>query len=512
MITLIGGNIQGPNNLAVPLGSVVFQLNTDATVIAAPHGFVAADVPVVFQFDATGNLIQPAKLWSNEELQPQLSPTLLGTYYLVTFYSQAGARLNAVPLWFQFPEISGSTVDIGNVTPISTIGGNLIFYPTNFSGGTGSVTSVTFTGDGTILSATPSAPVTTSGTLTATLLTQNANRVLAGPTSGGAALPTFRALVAADVTGLTSTPGGATTNIQTNIGGSFYGDGNFRYTPTGIPTVNLLGNFTETGVMTVTGPAIASTVPGNFITTNNGPTNRGKAVIAMSDSAGGTVCYFVKDGNKFSIINDGLLIPGSGQFNWTSAGLGVDGGSNSPSLNLFTGAAGVGSGIGTGSAVISLFNTGTAPHVFAVISTGPPSSGQFMFDPFASAFTLLNPTAATNIANQNAPTTIITGNYWTGSASATDMWEVGAALGTGSNPTSTLEFIHVGSSGAAVVQMPNLQLTAATPTGAAGQLSFGTTTATSATAGTNGDVPAQVVGYLVIDIAGTKFKVPYYNV
>ena len=203
MITLINGNIQGPNNLAVPNGSVVFQLNVDATVIASPFGFVAASVPVVFQFDATGNLIQPAKIWSNEELQPQLSSTLLGTYYLTTFYDQNGAKINISPLWFQFPEIAGSTVDIGNITPISTIGGNLIFYPTNFSGGGGGggVTSVTFTGDGTILSATPSAPVTTIGTLTATLLTQSANLVLAGPTTGAAAFPTFRALVAADVAG-----------------------------------------------------------------------------------------------------------------------------------------------------------------------------------------------------------------------------------------------------------------------------------------------------------------------
>ncbi|MEV4887720.1 hypothetical protein MRBLMN1_006314 [Chitinophaga ginsengisegetis] len=41
--------------------------------------------------------------------------------------------------------------------------------------------------------------VTTSGTLTATLNTQNANLVFAGPATGGAAVPTFRALTAADL-------------------------------------------------------------------------------------------------------------------------------------------------------------------------------------------------------------------------------------------------------------------------------------------------------------------------
>jgi len=42
-------------------------------------------------------------------------------------------------------------------------------------------------------------PVTSSGTLTLTKATQSANTVWAGPTSGGAAQPTFRALVTADI-------------------------------------------------------------------------------------------------------------------------------------------------------------------------------------------------------------------------------------------------------------------------------------------------------------------------
>jgi hypothetical protein len=45
-------------------------------------------------------------------------------------------------------------------------------------------------------------PVTTSGTLTATLASQTANTIFAGPTTGVAAAPTFRALVAADIPNL----------------------------------------------------------------------------------------------------------------------------------------------------------------------------------------------------------------------------------------------------------------------------------------------------------------------
>lgn len=64
-------------------------------------------------------------------------------------------------------------------------------------GGSGTVTSVglaapvEFTVSG--------SPVTTSGTLTFAKANQSANLVYAGPSSGGAAAPTFRALAAADV-------------------------------------------------------------------------------------------------------------------------------------------------------------------------------------------------------------------------------------------------------------------------------------------------------------------------
>lgn len=47
-------------------------------------------------------------------------------------------------------------------------------------------------------------PVTSSGTLSASLATQTANYILAGPTTGSAAAPTFRALVAGDIPDLSS--------------------------------------------------------------------------------------------------------------------------------------------------------------------------------------------------------------------------------------------------------------------------------------------------------------------
>lgn len=84
-----------------------------------------------------------------------------------------------------------------------TTSGNVLSCGT---AGVGSVTSVGLSLPASVFSVSGT-PVTTSGTLTGSFATQTANTVFAGPTSGGAATPAFRALVAADIptTGLTLT-------------------------------------------------------------------------------------------------------------------------------------------------------------------------------------------------------------------------------------------------------------------------------------------------------------------
>jgi hypothetical protein len=69
---------------------------------------------------------------------------------------------------------------------------------------TGTVTSVGLLVPGILFSVSGS-PVTTSGSFSFVLLTQNANKVFAGPTTGVDATPTFRALVAADLPSHTHT-------------------------------------------------------------------------------------------------------------------------------------------------------------------------------------------------------------------------------------------------------------------------------------------------------------------
>lgn len=61
-------------------------------------------------------------------------------------------------------------------------------------------------------------PITSTGTLTVSKANQSANLVFAGPSSGGAAAPTFRALVAADVP---TTPATSAANINGVMNGAF---------------------------------------------------------------------------------------------------------------------------------------------------------------------------------------------------------------------------------------------------------------------------------------------------
>lgn len=87
---------------------------------------------------------------------------------------------------------------------LAGVGVELIAEP-----GSGTVTSVGLSLPSIITVS--NSPVTSSGTLTGTLATQNANTVFSGPASGAAAQPTFRALVTADlpassVTSQASTP------------------------------------------------------------------------------------------------------------------------------------------------------------------------------------------------------------------------------------------------------------------------------------------------------------------
>jgi hypothetical protein len=122
-------------------------------------------------------------------------------------------------------------------------------------GGSGTVTSVGLSGPG-IFSITGS-PVTTSGTLAINLVTQSANLVWAGPTSGGAATPGFRSLVSADIPNLDYSK--ITTGVVPLANGGF-GLGNTQTDLTTFgniaaltPTTTLINFTSNSGTKTIQG-------------------------------------------------------------------------------------------------------------------------------------------------------------------------------------------------------------------------------------------------------------------
>lgn len=107
------------------------------------------------------------------------------------------------------------------------------------TGGSGTVTSVALTMPAVFSVA--GSPVTASGTLAVTYATQAANVVLAGPGSGTAAAPTFRALVAGDVPAIAESQ---VTNLTTDLAAK----------ATDTTVVHLAGTETITGAKTFTAP------------------------------------------------------------------------------------------------------------------------------------------------------------------------------------------------------------------------------------------------------------------
>ena len=132
-----------------------------------------------------------------------------------------------------YPASSGwNELQVGGSTLPSQSGNNGKFLTTDGSSaswatvsGTGTVTSVAMTGDNVLYSTSVSgSPITNSGTLAPALKTQSANTIFAGPSSGGAATPTFRTLVSADIPNnaatTTGNAGGLTNILNTDKGGT----------------------------------------------------------------------------------------------------------------------------------------------------------------------------------------------------------------------------------------------------------------------------------------------------
>ena len=204
-------------------------------------------------------------------------------------------------------------------------------------------------------------PVTTSGTLTAAWNTQTANYVLAGPTTGVAATPTFRALVASDIptlsyvtsvsgtTGRITSTGGTTPVIDLASGVASAGTtGSSTLVP--VITIDTYGRVTS--VTTAANPqGTVTSVSGTG--TVNGITLTGTVTSSGSLTLGGTLG---------SIANSQLT-------NSTISGVALGG-----SLFNLTAGTGVSFSSGTtynGSAAITITATGSGGTVTSVTGTSP---------------------------------------------------------------------------------------------------------------------------------------------
>jgi hypothetical protein len=211
----ITGNLQDLTG-AANVGSLNFELvnfGTNVPRITGTSILAQISNPVI---STAGSF--SITLWGNDVITPS------GTYYNVSFFNSSGGLVATIPYLFT----GSGSFDISNLaplvttptTPIPSIGfpnvtGNIAVSQMN--NGTGATTSTFWRGDGTWAAPTTSgsvtnvglsmpsiftvtgSPVTTSGTLTATLVAQAQNTILSGPTSGANATPTFRALVGADL-------------------------------------------------------------------------------------------------------------------------------------------------------------------------------------------------------------------------------------------------------------------------------------------------------------------------
>jgi len=192
-------------------------------------------------------------------------------------------------------------------------------------------------------------PVTSSGTLTGTLTTQAANAIFAGPSSGAAAAPTFRALTTADIpalaygtgtvtsvsvvsaNGLAGTVATSTTTpaitLSTTVTGLLKGNGtaisaavaNTDYVPLST-VITKTADYTITGTDTwiinnKTGSALTLTFPaasswtGRYITVKNmqaqAVNSASSNIVPIDSTTAGTAILLDVVGNWATMVSDG---------------------------------------------------------------------------------------------------------------------------------------------------------------------------------------------------------------
>jgi hypothetical protein len=249
------------------------------------------------------------------------------------------------------------TLVAGSGISITPSGSNLTIAAT---GGSGTVTSVALAdGSTTPIYTISGSPVTTSGTLTLTLGTQTANTVFAGPTSGGASQPAFRALVSADLPAispskLTLTDNHVFVGNASNVAADVAMSGDIAIVASGATTVEAIQGTTVSGTTGTTDVVFSSspTIATPTITTYAidplliGGTTPTSSLSLQSTSGVGTTDFINflvgNDGatEAMRVIDNGYVGIGTttpnDQLEIQSAALGGSAGNVSPILRLTT--------------------------------------------------------------------------------------------------------------------------------------------------------------------------------
>lgn len=232
--------------------------------------------------------------------------------------------------------------------------------------GQGTVTSIDVAAPASLLTST-GGPVTTAGTITLGLTNASANFVWAGPSSGGAGAPGYRALVPNDIpSAIPATKigsgsvdntefaflDGASANIQDQINNKQPYD----------PTLTALGNYNTNGLMTQTAPDTFTgrTITGQAgrISVTNGDGTAGNPLVDVGSSVytiGGTDVAVADGGTGISTA------PTSGQILIGTS-------SNGYALNTITPGSGI--QITNGSGSITISSSGATGGTVTSVSVG----------------------------------------------------------------------------------------------------------------------------------------------
>ena len=378
----------------LPAGLTTQVQYNDAGIFGASANFAwnnAANVLTVGPANTAGTGYAGTIFNSSATAATVAFQTATGTFS-ITGAGDASFQQMAVALKASAVTGTSGGTGVGNALLSATTAGLFLSLngasPISLGTGAGTVTSVALTAPSQFT--VTGTPVTSAGTLAIAWNTQTANTVLAGPTSGGAAAPTYRALVAADIAGLV-TPGGSNTQVQFNNSGAFGGSANLVWDGTTL-TANALiasnGLTVSSGGVTVT---VGNVLFGTTLLWNNatsiltltGGVATGIVAPLFSSTNTGTDNAFQTSTGTFSITGAGdaafqqvALALKVAAVTGTSGGTGVGNAMlSATTAGLFlslNGATPVSLGAGTGTVTSVAL---TAPSQFAVTGSPVTSAG-----------------------------------------------------------------------------------------------------------------------------------------